>query len=123
MPAVVSADEANKVIRVILHGVMDMAVVKQSVEDASEYYTQGYTKALIDVTEQELNPSTMDTYDLAISLLNKVPKLKQALFISKDSTSETRFLETVLLNRGGMMRIFWSEEKAIEWLMDDATLW
>ncbi len=77
-------------------------------------------KVLNDLSRASVNISITDLYRMP-SLAREIGiprKVKRALLVRKvDQT--IRFLETVFMNRGNMIRVFRNREEALKWLIGD----
>ena len=115
----VALDQQQNIIRVVSQGRINLIVLKQSLAEALTYYNQGYSKVLVNAINQHHGTDTMDIYDFAVAIVDSACDLKQAVVVSPQTTQDVRFLETLVRNRGGLMQIFWDENQALTWLLDD----
>ena len=78
----------------------------------------GIRRALVDVRTQQAAGPVVELFDFA----HEIPSGMVFAVLSHPHCDDHRFVETVGLNRGKNVRLFFgSEEKAIEWLMTYAS--
>jgi predicted metal-binding protein len=86
--------------------------VKQIEEDT------GIRTVLVDTTEQETMPSTINIFDFVL----KLPRaFRFAVVVSEKQVTndDQHFLETVAVNRNISVKKFFSKEKTLEWLKSE----
>lgn len=77
----------------------------------------GIRRALVDVRKQQAAGPVVELFEFAHS----IPSGMAFAVLSDPHYSDHKFVETVALNRGKNVRLFFgSEEEAIEWLMTSA---
>lgn len=75
----------------------------------------GHTKVLVDVSEMPGTMSTMDRFRLGVEGAAAFRKLAQvAIYYQKQKMD--KFAETVGVNRGAVVRVFFDLEAARKWL-------
>ena len=73
----------------------------------------GIRRALVDVRKQQVAGPTFELFEFA----NDIPSGMAFAVLSDLHHGDHEFVETVALNRGKYVRLFGSEEQAIEWLI------
>jgi hypothetical protein len=79
------------------------------------------TRVLIDHRNiQNLLSNTIDIYERpkVLQLIGAILKIKIAEIIKPEHSEHFRFLETVCLNQGYQISIFYEKDKALTWLLD-----
>jgi hypothetical protein len=77
----------------------------------------GIRRALVDVRKQQAAGPVMALFEFA----HNIPSGMVFAVLSDPHSGDHKFVETVALNRGKNVRLFFgSEEEAIEWLMTQA---
>jgi hypothetical protein len=81
--------------------------------------TRGVKKFLVDVSPTTSKPSDKVIYELGVSLsgLDEFIGVRFAIVTSEIDSTDS-FLETVAVNRGGIIRVFESRDDALAWLKD-----
>ena len=78
----------------------------------------GIRRALVDIRKQQATGPVMELYEFG----HNIPSGMVFAVLSHPHSEDHKFVETVALNRGKTVRLFFgSEEKAIEWLMTNAS--
>jgi hypothetical protein len=83
---------------------------------------KGVSRFLLDLRKAQVVGGTIDTYEVGVRLprvFEPGTKAKGAVVYS-ELTSEHRFLEDVLVNRGLNIRVFSDEANALAWLKSDS---
>lgn len=110
----------------------EILMVKASGKDGSLEEAQDYAKAIIDAAiksnctkvlcdESELvyTLSASETYELAQTTAFDAPKIARTAIITLPEYKEiVEFWETVALNRGLLIRVFFNIESAKKWLTE-----
>jgi len=87
-----------------------LAIMAAAIENNSN-------KVICNETELEYSLGTLDTFELAKTLAEVVPKvLKVALVCSPNQFHDASFWETVAFNRGAQVRVFKDMVSAEEWI-------
>jgi len=74
----------------------------------------GIRRALVDVRKQQVAGPAMELFEFG----HNIPSRMVFAVLSDPHSDDHKFVETVALNRGKNVRLFFeSEEEAIEWLM------
>ena len=73
---------------------------------------------LLDLRHLHPRPDTLDSFCLAKHLATTLlgPRLRIALLVTAVNFAEGRFIETVCVNRGGLVRVFRNTVAARAWL-------
>jgi len=78
----------------------------------------GIRRALVDVRKQQVTGPVMELYEFG----HHIPSEMVFAVLSNRHSDDHKFVETVALNRGKNVRLFFgSEEEAVEWLIRDAS--
>lgn len=77
----------------------------------------GIRRALVDIRGQMTAGPQLQLFEFA----RNIPSGMAFAVLSDPDRSDHEFVETVALNRGKNVRLFGSEEQAIEWLITQAT--
>lgn len=75
--------------------------------------TNGANILLVDVREQETSPDLFDILDFGDTWPSSI---RVALLVSRNTPKDMLYLETVALQRGKQIRIFFGELEALAWL-------
>lgn len=75
--------------------------------------THGADVLLVDVREQETGPPLFDILDFADAWPTTI---RVAILVSKNTPDDMLYLETVAVQRGKQIRIFFGEPEALAWL-------
>ena len=70
---------------------------------------------LIDHTRVTSLPGTVPTFDFGAHVAETAIGLRFAIAVSPQTSSDSRFFETVMRNRGGLVKQFDSVEAALDW--------
>ncbi len=112
--------EDKKIIKIKSRGkssTEDILATKENVRLFSE--KENIEILLIDAREQVCSMNTFEIFEYftnKIKLLHLVKKI--AFVISMENDVDARFIETIAVNRGGLVSIFFTEHEAIDWLTD-----
>ena len=78
----------------------------------------GIRRALVDVRKQKVAGPMLELFEFG----HNIPSGMAFAVLSDPQSDDHKFVETVALNRGKNVRLFFgSEEEAIEWLMTEAS--
>ena len=117
MPDQIRINEKLKIIEVHSAGEISKDDITNTISTAlSIYNDQGIFRTLADVTQVEKLPPLPEIY----KLFSTLPKdLIISFLIKKDQTTlkDITFIETVALNHGARIRLFFRQDSAISWLM------
>ena len=72
---------------------------------------------LVDVREQETSPDLFDILDFGDTWPSSI---RVALMVSKNTPKDMLYLETVAVQRGKQIRIFFGEPEALAWLAGES---
>ena len=119
MPERVSVLEEKDIILVESYDEISVEDIRNSLAQVITIQREtGYVKILVDGSKETSMPETFPLYefgeDLAKSLRGSQIAVIRSLFTHRD----LEFLETVISNRGGQIRVFESVEEAYAWLTD-----
>lgn len=112
----VSYDADSRLMRVRVWGhdpIDDMLASRAEV--IRLHATHGTTSLIVDVREQETSASLFDIFDFGDSWPSEV---HVALLASSTTPEDVILLETVAMQRGKKIRVFFSETEALDWLQD-----
>jgi hypothetical protein len=76
---------------------------------------KGIRRVLIDTTRLHSAPGTLDIFELC-STYSRVLKIALLVTDSNGINKDVAFAETVGVNRGQTVKMFWDEEEARRWL-------
>lgn len=112
----IKVDEDRGIIEVRSYGKSSREDIARAISEAQQVLAdRGFNKILVDTTGQDAMPSTIDIFDL----FSKFPReFKTAMVLDRNQKTERdlSFAETVGMNRGVPVRIFYDGELALEWL-------
>jgi len=97
-------------------GIVTSENITASIRKAEEAFKlHGINKLLVDITEQDQMPSISGIFNI---FANFPKHLNLALYAKKNQITEDdiHFGETVAVNRGINMKIFYSQPEAMAWL-------
>lgn len=125
MPINITKHEEKNWIEMKLTGDFTLETAAQGVEFAIQTLLEtNYQHILVDTRSTNVTMGILDFYRLAGLIAKKVKSagLKLGAFkrahLGKNGWKELQFFETVLYNRGQVMKLFSDREKAIEWLLE-----
>lgn len=117
MPEKISLRKDSRVIQVDSYGAITAPELYQSLEKVLELRREtGFSKILVDASKETSFPTTFPAFEFGSELADRFRGTKFALVISPSTREELAFLETVIVNRGGIIRSFPTSESALEWL-------
>ncbi|NTW48619.1 MAG: hypothetical protein HGB19_02575 [Chlorobiales bacterium] len=91
-----------------------MAVIEATIQN-------GCVRVLCDERNLQYKLGTIDTFELAQHIVNSVPRVaKIALVCSADDIKDASFFETVVVNRGLMVKAFKELDAATAWLQNQS---
>jgi hypothetical protein len=112
----------NKYIEIVTRGVADRnGSLNMAKTIASTLKKHGFTKALIDHRNIEsVLGETMDIYDRPklFRIIEVIMRIKIAEVIKPEHREHFKFLETVCINRGYSMSVFYDKPAALDWLLN-----
>lgn len=116
MPDKVELNRDLGIIEVTSYGVVTGSDISDSVDKIDAFYREtGIPKVMVDTTRQEKMPGTVGIFKLFSSMpltITFVLLVKEKQLTEEDLL----FAETVAVNRGVRMKIFYDKEKGLEWL-------
>jgi hypothetical protein len=115
MPDALTVNKGRGFVEIRSYGTVSQSDIAASIAKVSEIAAaEGITSVLVDTTEQESLPSTLDIH----SLFAQFPRvLRVALISTKQPTADdVHFIETVAVNRGISIRVFPNRDDAEMWL-------
>ena len=116
MPEEVTYEPHDKLIRVRAWGVdpiEDWIASKEMVVQLHD--THGVFQLLVDVSELETAPPILDIFDFGQAWPHTI---RAAILFGEKTNKDLQFVETVAVNRGKQMRIFYDEDEALLWLRE-----
>ena len=114
MPEEVIYDERSQLIRVRAWGrdtIQDWESSKAKVMKL--YACHGCRRLLVDTCEQESAPGTIEIFDFGT---NWPSDIRCAIVVGERTHDQQQFLETVACNRGLPIKVFASDNEALQWL-------
>ena len=118
MPEKVSILEDLKVIKIESWGDVNEKEMRVTLDEVLEIHKKrGYTKVFVDASKMDSMPTTLPMFQFGSDMAERVMSMKYAAFMSPKLLPDMDFLETVTRNRGMQVKMFNSEEAALEWLL------
>lgn len=118
MPDEFKVNKKLGIIEIRSYGVETEEDIAGSVTSALEVYEKtGINKVIIDATQIKEVPGIIDTFKLFSSMPRQIV---QAIVATKDQVNENEliFAETVAVNRGIGLKIFYDRQDALNWLKE-----
>lgn len=119
MPYSVTYDKKTDCIFVSVEGELTLSLFDSMAEEAARCLNEyGCRRILNDLRNARPTKSVLDIYTMPERALNLgvVRTVKRALVVGR-TFSEFRFLETVFINQGNIVRLFNSIDEAKQWLL------
>ena len=117
MPEELRIDEDLQIVRITATGDVTAEDQKAMHAQLAEVVRdRGLDKLIVDGTRATSFPDPVALFDHGQRHIEVIREVWTAVIIPPDSDIDLRFLEDVIINRGGYMRIFPSECKALAWL-------
>ena len=114
MPDIVTYSETSKIIIVESSGDLEMKDFIESLEKVKLLAgLHDCNKVLIDASRQKSAPEYSEFYEFAKLL---PIDMSTAIYASGKTENQLRFLESIVLNYRGKMKVCLSLDKALEWL-------
>ena len=118
MPDQIRINKKLKIIEVHSYGEISKDDITNTISTAlSIFNDQGIFRTIADVTQVEKLPPLPEIY----KLFSTLPKdLIISFLIKEDQTmlKDISFIETVALNHGARIRLFFSQDRALSWLLE-----
>ena len=119
-------DEELNIIRGVLSGPVDNAVLRQYTIEMERFHTPGVLdRILSDYRDAEFSYSVVELFhlpdrhnDLLKSIGANIHSFKRALLLAKKNDEIGHFFENVANNRGQRVKVFFDEAEAIKWLIN-----
>lgn len=116
MPEKIRVDEDRGIIHVLSYGLVTKEEITESVTKINQIFDKEMiNKILVDTTRQETMPSTIGIFDI-FSTFSQEYKLAMLIRESQATAADISFVETVVLNRGVQVKIFYEKKQALQWL-------
>lgn len=112
----IKVDEDRGIIEVCSYGTSSKENIAKAINEAQQILAdRGFNKILADTTKQDAMPSKIDIFKL---FSNFPREFRTAIVLDKNQKTEKdlSFAETVGVNRGIMIKIFYDRELALQWL-------
>lgn len=119
MPYTFQYDQKNHFIRLVVTGLLDLDLVNEMAAAVSaEVETRGCTRILNDLRQAKPARGAIDIYEMPEMARHQGIKrdFRRALVVGEKET-DFYFIETVFVNQGHQVRMFETEEQAIQWLV------
>ena len=117
MPDKVTVLEDKGIILVETYGKVTEKDIKESLKKVVEIQQiTGLKDLLVDATNQTSLPATFPLFDFGSKLAATLRGTRIAIVSSPGTHMDLEFLETVIVNRGGQIKVFNSFEDAYAWL-------
>ena len=119
MPEKVTVSEDLEIIRIESWGDITAVDLKGSLEAVIKIRQErGLTKVLVDATGDTSLPSTLPVFEFGAELAGGVRGMRFAIVANAKVREDLDFMETVVRNRGGQMKMFESTQDALAWLTE-----
>ncbi len=116
MPDKIRVLEDRGIIQVQSYGVVTKEDIAESITKVRQILdTEGISKILVDTTRQETMPSTIGIFEL-FSTFPREFMLALLIQPSQATAEDISFAETVGLNRGIQVKVFYEQGHALQWL-------
>ena len=116
MPDNVVLNKELGIIDITSYGIVTSRDIIDSINKIEGFFKEsGINKVLVDTTTQEQMPGTVGIF----KLFSTMPKAYIYVLLVKENQlteEDLQFAETVAVNRGVQMKIFYDREKALKWL-------
>jgi hypothetical protein len=116
MPEVLKVNQSLNMVEVRSFGVVSKEDIIHTISNVlSIYHDTGIFKALAETTQVQKLPGLADLY----RVFSTFPKeIKLAILVTKSQATlrDFSFIETVALNRGATIKLFYENKKAHKWL-------
>jgi hypothetical protein len=117
MPEEVTIREDLQIIHVDSYGDVTAEDLLVSIEAVMRIHKeQGITRVFVDATKETSLPSTFPSFDVGSKMAAAVRTIRIAVLGNPALAEDLRFIETVALNRGATIKVFYSREAALAWL-------
>lgn len=117
MPDQIKLNDRTRTVEIRSRGAVTFEDISSTIESVLEIQrTKGYSRVLVDAREQDQMPSLIALYKLFNSL--EISDMRVAVVVDngQGTANENKFIETLALNRGLQIRVFFYERKARRWL-------
>ncbi len=121
MPFSVTYDKETDCIFVTVEGNLNLSLLDRMAAEVSRYIDEyGCRRILNDLRHAKLVEPTIDIYSMPNHALKAgVTRSAQRALVVNGTFSEFRFLETVFINRGNIVRLFNNIDDARRWLSSE----
>jgi len=122
MPYKINVMRKRKIIRLTFFGDSDAEEHKKSRQEAAKLcHRKGFTRVLVDLTEQDslMSGSTMDLYKFGTGFKDDpYPENTKIAAVNESGPKpDLDFVVTVASNRGITTQLFNNTDEAVEWLL------
>ncbi|MGI9238450.1 MAG: hypothetical protein ACR2QZ_13700 [Woeseiaceae bacterium] len=112
----ITYDEDDRLIRIRVWGQVSIDdMVASKVECMRLHENHGANTLIVDAREQETSAPLFDIFDFGDAWPREI---RVAILAGSKTPEDLMFMETVAMQRGKIMRIFFSETEALDWLQD-----
>ncbi|MGI9233882.1 MAG: hypothetical protein ACR2RD_09665 [Woeseiaceae bacterium] len=112
----ITYDADGRLIRITVWGQVSINdMVASRVESMRLHDIHGANTLIVDAREQETGPALFDIFDFGDAW---PVAIQVAILVGRKTPEDLLFMETVAMQRGKKMRIFFSETEALDWLQD-----
>ncbi|MBL1143031.1 MAG: STAS/SEC14 domain-containing protein [Proteobacteria bacterium] len=119
MPEKVSVREGIQIIQVESYGDITTTDLQGSLNAVLKIrQDRGLTRVLVDATKETSFPSIVPVFEFGSELAEAVRGVTFAIATAPEMRHKMEFLETVVLNRGGYVKVFDSVDAALAWLTE-----
>jgi hypothetical protein len=114
-------DEKHALVRVVYTGPSTLEDYIEGAKTALDFFKKHRTeRCLLDLRKVENKAGLDSLFELpdAYRMMNVPMKTRLAILATRDESEEPSilFYETICLNRGWMVKVFYGEAEAIDWL-------
>ena len=119
MPERVSILEDKGIILVESFGTISIDDIRNSLDQVIKLQIEtGYKRILVDGSKETSMPETFPLFEFGEDLAKSLSGSQIAVITSLFTHNDLNFLETVIANRGGKIRLFEKLKDAYAWLAD-----
>ena len=119
MPERVTILEDKGIILVESFGTISVEEIRSSLDQVIKIQQEtGLKKLLVDGTKERSLPETFPLYEFSEDLAKSLRGTQIAVITSLFTHEDLSFMETVIANRGGQIKVFDDYDEAVIWLSE-----
>jgi len=120
MPETVTVDENLGIVRIESYGDVTAEDLRASLASALKIHRErGLSRGFVDATKVTSYPSTIQIYGFGSQAAEPLKGLRLAIAAPPGMHDDPTFFETVVRNRGAIVRVFDSPDAALAWLTSE----